>query len=61
MRLSTDGMVDIYPKVWNNINFQKFERITEPRGSYIPSWVYGNHTKYVRLAQKGKKKTNSFT
>ncbi|WMV18944.1 hypothetical protein MTR67_012329 [Solanum verrucosum] len=39
-RLSIDGIVDMYPAVWNTIKFHKFEMFTNPRGSYIPSWVW---------------------
>ena len=37
--LSTDGVVDRYPEVWKTIMYYKFQIFTEPRGTYVPSWV----------------------
>ncbi|WMV25187.1 hypothetical protein MTR67_018572 [Solanum verrucosum] len=61
MRLSTDGVIDIYREVWNSIKFQTFEIFTKPRGSYIPSWVHEFFAEYRKLVPKGKKKASSFT
>ncbi|WMV07815.1 hypothetical protein MTR67_001200, partial [Solanum verrucosum] len=36
--LSTDGVVDRHPEVWNTLRFHKFEVFTKPRGPYIPTW-----------------------
>uniref|UniRef100_M1DN60 Uncharacterized protein n=1 Tax=Solanum tuberosum TaxID=4113 RepID=M1DN60_SOLTU len=38
-RFSTDGVVDMYPNVWDTLRFHRFEKFTRPRGFYIPIWV----------------------
>ncbi|KAK4709848.1 hypothetical protein R3W88_004361 [Solanum pinnatisectum] len=37
--LSTHGVVDRYPEVWNTLKFHNFEDFTKPRGPYIPTSV----------------------
>uniref|UniRef100_M1DWW1 Gag-pol protein n=1 Tax=Solanum tuberosum TaxID=4113 RepID=M1DWW1_SOLTU len=58
--LSTDGVVDRYPEMWHTIKFNKFEILTRPRGSYIPSWYREFYAGYGELVPNEKKKANSF-
>uniref|UniRef100_M1DNQ8 Putative plant transposon protein domain-containing protein n=1 Tax=Solanum tuberosum TaxID=4113 RepID=M1DNQ8_SOLTU len=59
-RLSTDGVVDWYPKVLNTIKLHKFEIFSIPHGSYIPTWVREFYVEYGKLVLKGKKKARTF-
>uniref|UniRef100_M1DS34 Putative plant transposon protein domain-containing protein n=1 Tax=Solanum tuberosum TaxID=4113 RepID=M1DS34_SOLTU len=55
-QLSTDGMVDNYPDVWETLCFHKFHQFTKPRNPYVPSWVQEFYESYARLFLNGKKK-----
>uniref|UniRef100_M1DXX6 Putative plant transposon protein domain-containing protein n=1 Tax=Solanum tuberosum TaxID=4113 RepID=M1DXX6_SOLTU len=59
-QLSTDGVVDKYPEVWNTLKFHNFEVFTKPRGPYIPTLVGEFYAEYGELVSKGKKKASAF-
>ncbi|WMV41576.1 hypothetical protein MTR67_034961 [Solanum verrucosum] len=58
-RLSTEGVVDRYPTVWDTLRFHKFEQFTKPQNPYVPTWVKEFYESYAWLLPKGKKKTGS--
>uniref|UniRef100_M1DDV6 Polyprotein protein n=1 Tax=Solanum tuberosum TaxID=4113 RepID=M1DDV6_SOLTU len=56
-RFSTDGVVDKYPIVWETLRYHKF-KFTQPRGPYVPTWVWEFYEGYAKLIPKGKKRAS---
>lgn len=47
--LSTHGMVDRNPIVWDTFICKRFEFFTKPYGLYIPTWVWEFYSTYSDL------------
>jgi len=59
-RLSTDGVIDMYPKIMSCLRSHKFQIFTKPRGLFIPSWVIEYYSFYSALIPQGKKPLSKF-
>lgn len=54
-RLSTNGLVDLYTKIWHAIQYHKFERFTRGWLSYVPTWDREFYEAYAQRLPKKKK------
>uniref|UniRef100_M1DSZ9 Uncharacterized protein n=1 Tax=Solanum tuberosum TaxID=4113 RepID=M1DSZ9_SOLTU len=55
-QLSTSGVVNKHPTVWETLRYKIFKQFSKPQNLYVPIWVREIYEWLTKLVPKGKKK-----